>query len=117
MANPAAEFSNPAGAPRRCPFCRGPLWANGGCLRCPPRPATWPGRDAEGLLTWFAAFPWPRRPFAFAPWRRVTDPERFCRTLAEDIERGPGGPHIHNRHVMADVRALRRLFGDAGGGS
>jgi hypothetical protein len=75
------------------------------------RLTTWPDPDASELLGWFATFAWPRESFDLAPWRRVTDPELFCRTLAEDIGRGPAGPHIHHRRVMADLRKLRRLFG------
>jgi len=72
---------------------------------------TWPDPDSADLVAWFATFPWPREPFALAPWCQVTDPELFCRTLAQDIERGPGGPHVHHGHVIADLRTLRRLFG------
>jgi hypothetical protein len=72
---------------------------------------TWPDPDAAELVAWFATFPWPREPFALAPFRRVEDPELFCRTLAEDIGRGPGGPHVHHGRVIADLRELHQLFG------
>jgi hypothetical protein len=87
-------------APSRCP---------GWC--CPPRPTAWEDPDAAELVAWFATFPPPREPFDVAPWRQVTDPELFCRTLAEDIARGPAGPHVHHAHVIADLRTLRHLFG------
>jgi hypothetical protein len=70
---------------------------------------TWPGEDAAELVAWFATFAWPRVPFALTPWRRVTDPELFCRTLAEDIARGPAGPHVHHPRVIDDLRALRAM--------
>jgi hypothetical protein len=70
----------------------------------------WPEADGAELVAWFAALPWPCGPFALAPWRQVTDPELFCRTLAEDIARGPRGPHVHHGHVLSDLRALRQVI-------
>jgi hypothetical protein len=100
----------PSPPPGCCPSCRGPLDDKGCCWRCAPRPTSWPGEDAAELLAWFTGLTWPREPIALAPWRRMEDPELFCRTLAEDIRRGPGGPHVHHGHVISDLRALRRLF-------
>jgi hypothetical protein len=103
--------STPAVASGRCPGCRGPLDDKVGCRCCPPRPTTWPDPDGAELVAWFSTFVWPRKPFALAPWRQVTDPELFCQTLAEDLARGPGGPHVHHGHVIADLRLLRQRFG------
>jgi site-specific DNA-methyltransferase (adenine-specific) len=107
----------PSPPPGCCPSCCGPLDDKDRCWRCAPRTTTWPGEDAAELLAWFTGLTWPCEPFALACWRQVTDPELFCRTLDEDIRRGPAGPHVHHGHVISDLRALRRVFGGADGGN
>jgi hypothetical protein len=88
--------------------------------RQPDRPAAWPA-DAEvveKLFAWFRGFTPPQEPFALGgPHRVVSDPELWCQTLADDIARGPGGPHVHAAVggwgccVIDDLLALYRLFG------
>jgi hypothetical protein len=62
------------------------------------------------LTSWFLGADLPAEPFDLTPWRRVTDPALFFRTLREDVAR-PAGPHVHRGKVLANLRLLYGLFG------
>ena len=71
--------------------------------------ASWP-REVQPLVDWFMTLGTPTEPFHLGEHRRIVAPEKFFRSLRQDIEAGPEGPRGRHGIVIQDLTTLKKLL-------
>jgi len=71
--------------------------------------ASWP-REVQPLVDWFMTLGTPTEPFQMGEHRRIVAPEKFFRSLRQDIEAGPEGPRGRHGIVIQDLTTLKKLL-------
>jgi len=68
--------------------------------------ASWPP-EVQSLVDWFATLKEPPEPFHLEAHRHIVDPEKFFRSLRQDIKAGPTGARARMGALQSDLRMLK----------
>ena len=71
--------------------------------------ASWP-QEVQPLVDWFMPLRTPTAAFQMGEHRHIVAPEKFFRSLRQDIEGGPEGPRGRHGIVIQDLTALKKLL-------
>jgi tubulysin polyketide synthase-like protein len=94
------------------------VFSPAGAQPCGAEPAAWDA-ETDRLIAWFVSHQseLPQAPFHLARGIEVTDRERFCAAIRQDIAAGPRGPRARWGAVQTELRRLAALRADVRSGN